>query len=76
MFIFKILSALMWNLVIFGGLLFLPAGTLNWWRGWVFLGVVVVGTVATMIGVFRFHLLAQPNAIASALGLVVYFIGW
>ncbi|MBD2207994.1 isoprenylcysteine carboxylmethyltransferase family protein [Calothrix sp. FACHB-1219] len=53
MFIFKILSALIWNIVIFGGLLFLPAGTLNWWRGWVLLGVVVVGTVATMIGVFR-----------------------
>jgi protein-S-isoprenylcysteine O-methyltransferase Ste14 len=53
MFIFKILSALIWNIVIFGGLLFLPAVTLNWWRGWVLLGVVVVGTVATMIGVFR-----------------------
>lgn len=53
MFIFKILSALIWNIVIFGGLLFLPAWTLNWWRGWVFLGIVVVGTVATMIGVFR-----------------------
>ncbi len=122
MFIFKILSALLTNIVIFGGLLFLPAGTLNWWRAWVFLGVVVVGTVATMIGVFqedddllkerlkppiqelqpladkiiatlliatflgviafipldvfRFHLFAQPSAIASVLGLVVYVIGW
>ncbi|MBD2497906.1 isoprenylcysteine carboxylmethyltransferase family protein [Nostoc sp. FACHB-280] len=122
MFIFKILTALIWNIVIFGGLLFLPAGTLNWWRAWVFLGVVVVGTVATMIGVFReddelykerlkppiqesqpltdkilaslliasflgiitfipldvfrFHLLSQPSAIASALGLVVYVTGW
>lgn len=122
MFIFKILNALLSNLAIFGGLLFLPAGTLNWWRAWVFLGVVVVGTVATMIGVFRedddllnerlkppiqegqpladkiiaslliatflgliafipldvfrFHLFAQPNAIASVLGLVVYVIGW
>ena len=122
MFIFKILSALIWNIVIFGGLLFLPAGTLNWWRAWVFLGVVVVGTVATMVAVFReddelykerlkppiqegqpqadkilasltiasflgliafipldvfrFHLFAQPSAIASMLGLVVYVIGW
>ncbi|MBD2451583.1 isoprenylcysteine carboxylmethyltransferase family protein [Nostoc sp. FACHB-152] len=122
MFMVKVLTALMWNLLIFGGLLLLPAGTLNWWRAWVFLGMVVVGTVATMIGVFRedddlyqerlkppiqesqpladkilaslliaaflgiiafipldvfrFHLLSQPSAISSALGLVVYVIGW
>ncbi|BAY07730.1 methyltransferase family protein [Calothrix sp. NIES-2098] len=43
----------MWNIIIFGGLLFLPAWTLNWWRAWVLLGVVVIGTLATMIGVFR-----------------------
>jgi protein-S-isoprenylcysteine O-methyltransferase Ste14 len=38
---------------IFGGLLFLPAGTLDWWRAWVFLGVVFVGTVASTASVFR-----------------------
>ena len=41
------------NVAIFGGLLFLPAGTLDWWRAWVFLGVVLVGTVATTASVFR-----------------------
>jgi hypothetical protein len=41
------------NVAIYGGLLFLPAGTLNWWRAWLFLGVVFIGTTATLLGVFR-----------------------
>ncbi|MBL1178895.1 methyltransferase family protein [Pantanalinema sp. GBBB05] len=53
MFILKVLYALLGNFVIFGGLLFLPAGTLNWWRAWVFLGVVAVSVIATMIIAFR-----------------------
>jgi protein-S-isoprenylcysteine O-methyltransferase Ste14 len=53
MFIFKVLLALGWNLFIFGGLLFLPAGTLNWWRAWVFLAVISVNVIAVMVGVFR-----------------------
>ncbi|MDV2994502.1 MAG: hypothetical protein N4J56_004156 [Chroococcidiopsis sp. SAG 2025] len=53
MFIFKLLFAIFWNLVIFGGLLLLPAGTLDWWRAWVFLGIVLVGTFATITVVFR-----------------------
>jgi protein-S-isoprenylcysteine O-methyltransferase Ste14 len=53
MFILKVLSALLGNLIIFGGLLFLPAWTLNWERAWVFLGVVAVSVIATMIIAFR-----------------------
>jgi protein-S-isoprenylcysteine O-methyltransferase Ste14 len=53
MFIFKVLLALGWNLFIFGGLLFLPAGTLNWWRAWVFLGVVAIVVILVMVGVFK-----------------------
>ncbi len=53
MFILKVLSALLGNLIIFGGLLFLPTGTLDWWRAWVFLGVVAVSVIATMILAFR-----------------------
>ncbi len=41
------------NVAIFGALLFLPAGTLDWDRALILLGVVFAGTVATMIGVFR-----------------------
>ncbi len=52
MFIFKLIIGTIYNVAIFGGLLFLPAGTLEWWRAWVFIGVVVIGTVATMVTVF------------------------
>lgn len=53
MFILKILIALIGNLTIFGGLLFLPAGTLNWPRAWIFLGAVSIGVITTMIIAFR-----------------------
>jgi len=52
MFIYRLIGGVIWNVVIFAGLLFLPAGTLAWWRAWVFIGVVFVCTVATMVGVF------------------------
>lgn len=53
MSIFKLISGVVSNVAIFGGLLFLPAGTLDWWRAWVFLGVVFVGAVASTASVFR-----------------------
>lgn len=53
MFIFKIVIALLSNIAIFGGLLFLPAETLDWRRAWVFLGVILVSAIATMVNVFQ-----------------------
>jgi hypothetical protein len=53
MSIFKLSGGGVLNVAIFGGLLVLPAGTLDWWRAWVFLGVVFVGTVASTVSVFR-----------------------
>jgi protein-S-isoprenylcysteine O-methyltransferase Ste14 len=52
MFIVKVIVSLILNVAIFGGLLLVPAGTLQWWRAWVFIGIVIVGTVATMVSVF------------------------
>lgn len=74
---------------IFAGLLFIPAGTLHWWRAWVLLGVILAGGAATMGFVFRYRedLLnerlrspfqkGQPLAdkIVTPL-LFVAFIGW
>jgi protein-S-isoprenylcysteine O-methyltransferase Ste14 len=34
------------SLVLFAALLFVPAGTLDWWRGWMYLGVLTVMGVA------------------------------
>lgn len=50
---FKAFLALATNFIIFGGLLFLPAGTLAWWRAWVFIGVVGISAIATVVIVFR-----------------------
>jgi hypothetical protein len=47
-FIFKLILSAAVNVAILGGILFLPAGTLNWWRAWVFLGIFLAGMLATM----------------------------
>jgi hypothetical protein len=52
MFIFKLIVGLVINMAFFGGLLFLPARTWEWWRAWVFLGVLFIAYVATMAIVF------------------------
>jgi protein-S-isoprenylcysteine O-methyltransferase Ste14 len=52
MFVLRLIAGIISNVVIFGGLLFLPAGTLEWWRAWVFLGVIVVAAFVTMVTVF------------------------
>jgi len=52
MFIYRLIVGVIVNMAIFGGLLFLPAGTFDWWRAWTFLCVVFIGTVATMVRVF------------------------
>jgi protein-S-isoprenylcysteine O-methyltransferase Ste14 len=52
MVIFKLTVGPIFNMIIFGGLLFLPAGTLEWWRAWVFLGVVFSAYLMTMLSIF------------------------
>ncbi len=52
MLIFRLIAGLIINMAIFGTLLFLPAGTLEWWRAWVFLGVVFVCYVVMAISIF------------------------
>src|SRR5262245_19164130 len=51
-FTYRLITGVIYNLLIFGGLLFLPAGTFEWPRAWVFLGLVLVGTTGTMVLVF------------------------
>jgi protein-S-isoprenylcysteine O-methyltransferase Ste14 len=52
-FIRRLIIAVLWNAAVFGGVLFWGAGTIHWWRAWVFVGVAVVATVVTMVGVLR-----------------------
>jgi protein-S-isoprenylcysteine O-methyltransferase Ste14 len=53
MSILKLISGIAANVAIFGVSLFLPAGTLDWWRAWVFLGVVLLGAVASTAALYR-----------------------
>jgi len=53
MSIFKLIVGVVSNVAIFGVSLFLPAGTLDWWRAWVFLGVVLVAAVASTASLYR-----------------------
>ena len=47
------IAGVVFNVVIFGVLLFGAAGTIGWWRAWIFLGVVLIATVLTMVTAFR-----------------------
>jgi protein-S-isoprenylcysteine O-methyltransferase Ste14 len=49
----KLIFSALSTVAVFGILLFLPAGTLNWWRAGVFLGVALVGSVASTVSVMR-----------------------
>ncbi len=51
-FLAKLVGGVLYSVVSFGLLLFVPAWTLDWPRAWVFLGVVFAASAATMFGVF------------------------
>ena len=53
--LFKLVIYSIISLSIMGGLLFLPAGTLNWWRAWVFIGVLAAGSVISIVSLFPEH---------------------
>ena len=52
MLIFKLIVSIVMQTAIFGCLLFLPAGTLGWWRAWLFIGILCVGALASAAGLF------------------------
>ena len=53
MFAGKVFYGVLWNTATYGAVLFLTAGTLDWWRAWVLVALIAVGTIATMLLVFR-----------------------
>ena len=55
MFILKLIASIILNVAIFAVLLFLPAATLDWWRAWLFIGVIFIGTVGAMVSLSRGH---------------------
>jgi len=51
----KLITRSIVQIAVLGALLFMSAGTLDWWRAWVLLGVFVVGTVASLIDLYPDH---------------------
>ncbi len=51
-FVSRLFLSVIFQIAIFGSLLFLPAGTLRWPRAWIFIAVDVVATVVMMVAVF------------------------
>jgi protein-S-isoprenylcysteine O-methyltransferase Ste14 len=41
----RLAASSIWGLAVLGLLLFLPAGTLNYWQAWVFIGVFTLATI-------------------------------
>jgi len=48
MLILKIILGVAINIAIFAAVLFVPAGTVSWHRGWVFLGILFCGCAASI----------------------------
>lgn len=44
----KVIGGIVYTVAFFAGALFVPAGTMHWWRAWVLLGVVLACVIATM----------------------------
>jgi hypothetical protein len=55
MFILKSIASIIFNVAIFAVLLLLPAATLDWWRAWLFIGVVFIGMVGGVVSLSRDH---------------------
>jgi protein-S-isoprenylcysteine O-methyltransferase Ste14 len=48
----KLSAGLVFNVAFYALLLFVPAGTLHWWRAWVFLAVTLIVTAAAVWSIF------------------------
>jgi protein-S-isoprenylcysteine O-methyltransferase Ste14 len=53
MFLRRLILAIVWNTATYVIVLFGPAGRFDWWRAWVFLGILNTLTVAMLVGVLR-----------------------
>ena len=49
----QLAASSIWGLAVLGSLLFLPAGTLNYWQAWVFIGVFTAATIIPSIYLAR-----------------------
>ena len=81
--IFKLIAGVVYNTTLFAVLLLVPAHTWDWWRAWVFIGTIFVGTTVTLVGLSfphqdllreRFKPLVQKGQPLADKILVVLFV--
>lgn len=51
-FVLKLIRGSVLAVVVFGSLLFLPAGTVRWWRAWVLIGLHTAAACGTMVDLY------------------------
>jgi protein-S-isoprenylcysteine O-methyltransferase Ste14 len=51
----RLAAGVLLNVAFFGVSLFLPAGTLDWWRAWVIVGLAFLGAVGATVSLSRGH---------------------
>jgi protein-S-isoprenylcysteine O-methyltransferase Ste14 len=79
----KLIVSITIQLVIYGVLFFWLVGTFRWWRGWVFVGVIFIGSVVAIVSIFpgnealvRERLkppIQKGQPLADKIALVLYF---
>ena len=47
----KVIAGVVFNVALYALLLFIPAGTLHWWRAWVFLAVTVAVMLVAILSI-------------------------
>jgi protein-S-isoprenylcysteine O-methyltransferase Ste14 len=50
MLILRLIMSIVIHTALLAGLLFLPAGTLGWWRAWLLIGIIFWGSMASIAG--------------------------
>jgi protein-S-isoprenylcysteine O-methyltransferase Ste14 len=68
----RLITSVVWTLIIFTLCLFLPAGTWAWIRGWLFFAVVVLGSVVITLYLRR----VNPEVIAARVNRHEGTKGW
>lgn len=51
--VFRSVVRIIVTMLVFASVLFIPAGTIVWWRAWAFLGVTLAGMAATTLGLMH-----------------------
>jgi len=79
----RLAASSIWGLALFGVLLFLPAGTFNYWQAWVFIAVFTLATIAPTIYLARTNpealqrrMNGGPAAEARPIQKIVVFCGF